>query len=558
MTSKKHDMGTRGVDAMVQDFVLRAGGDGQMAEICRRVMAQEKNGGVCLLLTEEEAEMLKSSPLVSVAPDDRSLFILDGNRFYTRRNWNYERTVRERLARMVAEKPDNGAIQIPEDDAFAKLNQQQCKAIQQMGRHCFTIMTGGPGTGKTYTIARAVKLILEQSPDIKLGLAAPTGKAAARVKEAMDVEAKALGLKIVPETSTLHKLLGSNYDFDTFKHNRDNPLDLHWLIVDEASMISLSMMAKLLDALPEKCRLTLVGDAFQLFSVEPGQVFGDLCKMKLINDNGCKCELTESRRFTEGGEIDTLAGFIKAGDSAKALDFLRKDNNRLVHYYPLQGKDDNGQASKEDDNLQQRFDELINRLFKDFCHVNTPDAALKTLNNCRILCALREGLYGCESLNDKVQKKLQKMTPNGPIPWMITRNDSTQNVSNGDVGVVMPAYDHGEVLFLPDVEGIRSVPLVFLPEREMAFASTIHKAQGSEYENVIIVLPPVGNEGTHENQMLTRELLYTALTRVKPVVDAETNEIKGGGIYLFATDKSIEECCKNETKRCTGLADYPE
>ena len=535
-----------GVEAMVQSFVLRAGGDERVAEICGRAIAQEKEGGVCLPLAPEEAECMKSSSIVSPTTG-QGLFVLDGNRLYTRRNWDYEQKVRNRVTEMVQGGAENGKIDIPTDGAFAGMKACQREAIQGMATHRFTIMTGGPGTGKTYTIARAVKLLREQNPNLKLGLAAPTGKAAARVKEAMETEAKALGLESVPETTTLHKLLGSNYDFVTFKHHRDNQLELEWLIVDEASMISLSMMAKLLDALPEKCRLTLVGDAFQLSSVEPGKVFGDLCRMKLVNDRGCKCELNESNRFQAGGEIDTLAGLIKLGDSAKTLDFLKKPDTKVVHYYCL----------KEEES-QRIFNQITESLFDEFCCQTTPKEALEAMNKCRILCAVRKGPFGCEKLNDRLRKKMQKKYPNGPIPWMITRNDSALGVSNGDVGVVL-ALHASDALSLRDGESSREVPLALLPDREKAFASTIHKAQGSEYENVIIVLPPISAEKTDDDEpdfqrTLTRELLYTALTRVKTKIDEATGETRGG-VYIFADDKSIEECCNKETKRNTGLAD---
>ena len=540
--------GKPGVDALVQDFVLRACKDERLAEICRRAIAQEETGSVCLPLSDEEAERLKASPIVSSAPmpGDNGLFVLDGNRLYTRRNWDYERTVKERVAEMAASRPDSGGLRIPLDGVFAGLKERQREAIRQMGEHRFTIMTGGPGTGKTYTIARAVKLIKEQNPNLTLGLAAPTAKARARVKEAMAAEAKALGLEPVPETFTLHKLLEPNRDFTTFKHHRDNPLDLDWLIVDEASMVSLSMMAKLLDALPQGCRLTLVGDAFQLSSVEPGQVFGDLCRMTLVNDHGCKCELMESSRFRPGGEIDTLASLIKAGDSKKVLDFLRKDGNQIVRYHGLRELD-----GKTDCHSRHPFDQLVETLFADFCRQDTAEGALGTLNKCRILCAMRRGPYGCETLNSRVQRKLQRSHPNCPIPWMITRNDPVLNVDNGDVGVAMPSRDQDEMLSLPDGDGRRDIPLTLLPEREKAFASTIHKAQGSEYENVVIVLPPVDEKEPGRNRLLARELLYTALTRVKPE-DPRTGEIVGG-VYLFADDKSVEECCRNETRRDTGL-----
>ena len=536
------------ISRMVRSFLLRSGMDEHLTEICGKVMDEENNGGVCLPLNAEDVALLKRSPIVKdvsqpESDDGNKLFVLAHDRLYTRRNWCYERFVAKRIKEM-AKATFAGSIQIPADGAFAGLKERQREAIRQMGSHQFSIMTGGPGTGKTYTIARAVKLILDQKPDMKLGLAAPTGKAAARVKEAMLHEAKALGLENVPETQTLNMLLEANYDFVTFKHNHDNKLDLDWLIVDEASMISLSMMAKLLDALKPTCSLTLVGDACQLSSVEPGKVFGDLCKMRDVNESGCKCELLESNRFQAGSEIATLASFINSGDSEGALKCLKNPQNKLVEYICLnQGGD-----------LLKKFTQIIEEDFDEFSKQETPDGALTELNKCRVLCAVRRGKFGCEKLNALVHDKLKKINPRCPTPIMITRNDNALNVSNGDVGVIMPG--ESDKLYLPEKE--EPISLALLPNREMAFVSTIHKAQGSEFNYVIIVIPPISDqeEDAPVNSLLTRELFYTALTRTKPMT---INGKTIGKAYIFADDKSIRKCCENETRRNTGLlADIDE
>ncbi len=532
------------VSRMVRDFLRRADMNEHLVEICGKVMEEEKNGGVCLPVSAEDAALLKLSPLVRDASqaksesDDTKLFVLAHDRLYTRRNWCYEHFVAKKIKEM-AKAPFAGNIQVPTDGAFAGLKDRQREAIKQMGSHQFSIMTGGPGTGKTYTIARAVKLILVQRPDMKLGLAAPTGKATDRVKEAMVQEAQVLGLENVPETKTLHKLLETNYDFVTFKHNHDNPLDLDWLIVDEASMISLSMMAKLLDALKPTCGLTLVGDACQLSSVEPGKVFGDLCKMRVVNESGCKCELLESNRFQSGSEISTLANFINSGDSDGTLKCLKNPQNKLIEYICLnQGGD-----------LLKRFNQIIEEDFDEFSKQDTPEGALNVLNKCRVLCAVRKGKFGCERLNELVLKILrQKNGGNCPIPIMITQNDSALDVSNGDVGVIISR--ESDRLHLPGKA--EPISLTLLPNREKAFASTIHKAQGSEYNYVIIVLPPIHDQEKDSlvNSLLTRELLYTALTRTKPITK---NGVSIGKVYIFADDKSIRQCCENETRRNTGL-----
>ena len=527
------------ISRMVRDFLQRAGMDKRLVETCCKVMKEERNGGVCLPVPPEEASLLKACPLVGDATqqksgtDDNKLFVLAHDRLYTRRNWDYEQSVKKRIEEM-SNTPFVGDLAIPADGPFAELKVRQREAIRKMGSRLFSIMTGGPGTGKTYTIARAVKLIQEQMPQITLGLAAPTGKAAARVKEAMLKEAKKLGLENIPAPQTLHKLLEANYDFVTFKHNHDRHLELDWLIVDEASMISLSMMAKLLDALKPTCALTLVGDACQLSSVEPGKVFGDLCKMRVIKEMDCKCELIESTRFQDGGEIATLANYINNGDSYNALKCLRK----FVKYICL----------NQEENVMKTLRQIIEDDFEEFSKQATHEGALKKLNRCRVLCAVRKGKFGCEQLNTLVQDILKK--GDCPIPMMITRNDRSLDVSNGDVGVIMP--QNGDELYLPDKE--KSIPLALLPNREKAFASTIHKAQGSEFNYVIIILPPANEqeEDAPVNSMLTRELLYTALTRTNIEKEKDTGVLIGKA-YIFADDESIRKCCENETIRNTGL-----
>ena len=529
---------------LVRDFVVRASGnDERLAALCRNLLAEEAKGNVCMRLRPEETDMLRGkSPLVSIAPDrSGSLFVLSpkSNLLYTRRNWCYEDTVRRRIGKMAQVEPEAG-IEVPTDGAFANLNVCQREAIARMISRKFTILTGGPGTGKTYTIARAVKLIRDRKPELRLGLAAPTGKAAARINEAMRREAEALNMDGISSAVTLDSLLLSEYDLVTYKHDRKNPLELDWLIVDEASMVSLPLMAKMLDALPEECRLTLVGDADQLSSVEPGRVFGDLCDMNVVNANGCKCELRESKRFPPDGEIARLADAVNRGDWEYALKLLREPGNRNIRYIEL-GK--NGAAVEPE---QGSFMGIVKEKLVSFCAATAAAEALDTLNDCRILCVLRHGRYGCEKLNREMLKRLRRDYPQCPIPVMITKNNSTLGVSNGDVGVVIPcdgaSSSASEGLSLPaDGGNVREIPFSLLPDREMAFATTVHKAQGSEFRNVVLVLPELP-EDAPARSLLTRELFYTALTRT------------GDGVFfIYADDDTIKECCKRKTARRTGL-----
>ena len=289
----------------VQNMVERmTGGNTKVAEICAATVANVEEGDVCRRLDEEERRLLSEVPeVVSIvdcrlpAPDVSTPFVVCGDMLYTRRNWQYERNVAERIGRMAKNSLANDVV-LPEDGFYAQLRKEQRDAVVAMCKSQFSILTGGPGTGKTHTIARAVRYLQETNPGLRLALAAPTGKAKARMTESMS---KA-GVKAAP-AATIHTLLGPRYDLVSFQHGRENPLPVDWLIVDEASMIGLPLMSKLLDALPEGCRLTLVGDVDQLASVERGHVFGDLCRMQGVSIS----RLRESTRFPSGRIVTTMS-----------------------------------------------------------------------------------------------------------------------------------------------------------------------------------------------------------------------------------------------------------
>ncbi len=502
---------------MISDLATRIDGRKEFAQLCARLMQECDKGSVCIPLSPDECSIVRQSP----AMDNASLFVLDGNRLYTRRNWLYEQTVKSRIQTM-ANSPSMESIAIPKDAPFATLNPAQRQAIQMMCERQLCLLTGGPGTGKTFTIARAVKLIQERHPQLRLRIVAPTGKAAARVREAMLSESQALGLANIIETSTIHKLLEPHSDFVTFKRNHDNPCPLDWLIVDESSMIDLPIMAKLLDALPEDCRLTLVGDANQLASVEPGHIFGDLCMMPQIP----QCTLKESKRFPSDGEIFQISEAINAQDSHAALQLLKSHDNQLVHYTQIQ----------DIPSFRNQLREKTAELFAHFSRQTTPETALAALNGCRILCPYRQGPFGIEAANEMLRRQWEGIAP---IPMMIPQNNPSLNVNNGDVGVVLP--DDPQHLWLPSASATpRRIPLNLLPNVELAFATTIHKSQGSEFDNVILLLPP--NEPPEQEQsLLTKEILYTAITRTKKQV------------FLYASDTAITKCCTNAITRFSGL-----
>lgn len=518
----------------IRDLVLRmTGGNAMVADICASTVADVEEGDVCQRLNAEKVKVLAAEPSVVQFVDinaevecGETPFVVCGDLLYTRRNWRYEQIVRRRIGAMASEEW-LADVTVPLDGEFASLREKdQRPAVPKLLSNKFSILTGGPGTGKTFTLGKAVKLVRERNPEAVIALAAPTAKAAARINESLeDLKRQGL-LDGVQPASTLHSLLRSNPDFVTFKHNKSNPLPLDWLVVDEASMIDLPLMAKLLDALPPTCSLTLIGDVHQLASVERGRVFGDLCAMFRQN----VAALTESARFPPGGTIDRLARAVNSGEAGyhAAMEVLAE--GKEASYQDISGGNAFSPTSWGD------FEATIMRGFESFANCTDPKTAIEKLPVFRILCALRHGPYGVERINEYVSKHLGKKCPQ---PVMITQNDKTLDVHNGDVGVVMPVEQNGGqyLYLLPSHDGIRKIRRELLPETELAFATTIHKAQGSEFDDVAIVLPPDG-----ENPLLTREILYTGITRTK------------GNVHIYAGDASIQSCCQKSVERMTGLA----
>ena len=545
------------------DFVLRMAGGNERAEdvagLCAGAVGGLEEGDVCLPIDDERRRLLGDFPDVATfATVDtppgavRTPFVVVGNLLYTRRNWVYERRVRDWVAGRAGERT-GGASALPDDPFYDDLNAEQRAAVVEMCDASFSILTGGPGTGKTFTIARAVKFARDRDPNLRLALAAPTGKAKARMMESLGAAIKGLQIDIAPAT-TIHSLLKPNYDLVTFRHNRDNPLPFDWLVVDEASMIDLPLMAKLVDAIPDACRLTLVGDPDQLASVERGRVFGDLCHFPGISIS----RLAKSERFPSDGIIAKLADAVNGKDGKRPGDALALlgEGSELVSYVDLSG------SAGEDAFDPERwpgFADAVDRGFKAFAESprfrptrddgpQTPvEEALARLEDFRVVCALRHGPYGSERIARWIGKRLGKGCP---TPLMVMRNDRTLEVENGDVGVVMP--DDPKVLHLP---GGRTVRMELLPETELAFASTVHKAQGSDYGSVAIVLPPNAGrrrsaaDGSPEEErreenafkILIREILYTAITRTR------------GSVRLWASAAAVLHCAGTPTRRASGL-----
>ena len=489
--------------------------------------------------------------------------VLDGDRLYLRRYWRDEmlvaRAVRERATRK--REVDQEAVRGWLDMLFASQHNVQGPDWQKLAcaialRGSVAIITGGPGTGKTYTVARLLALLFATAPEAgsqRIALAAPTGKAAARLKQSIDKALNELADKVgstlplreltlrMGAARTLHSLLGARPDTRAFAHHRGNPLDVDVLIVDEASMVHLEMMASLLDALPPSATLILLGDKDQLASVEAGAVLGDLCHNagaggytdatcdyvlaasgeelpdEFLGDAGALAQQTvvlrHSRRF--GGPIGQLALAVNAGDAVRAEAVLRAgepgvrwiENAQQQHVLQLA---QSGYGSYLD---------VLNTGHKAGLNTNHEEwvrQVLQRFESFRILCAVRDGEWGVAGLNDAVARRLAQaglLRPNGEWyvgrPVMVTRNDYATNVYNGDIGLTLPDPARPGALRVYFLEGdtVRSVLATRLRNVETAFAMTVHKSQGSEFRHTVLALP------RERGAVLTRELVYTGITR---------------------------------------------
>jgi exodeoxyribonuclease V alpha subunit len=418
--------------------------------------------------------------------------------------------------------------------------EEQREAAEIALAQAVTVLTGGPGTGKTTTVARLLALLAEQAELAeasrpRIALAAPTGKAAARLQEAVQLEVAKLDAADRArlgelKAMTLHRLLGSRPDTSSrFRHNRGNRLPHDVIVVDETSMVSLTMMARLLEAVRPDARLVLVGDADQLASVEAGAVLADLVDGLSARADVQVAALRTSHRFGEA--IGFLADAIRVGDADRALALLRSGDEHIEFI------EDHDPA----DRLRSILTPHALRL-REAALLGAADAALATLDEHRLLCAHREGPYGVRHWNRQVEKWLSEET--GQPAWaewyagrplLVTANDYGLRVYNGDTGVVIAGPD-----------GLRAViagaggPLEFATSRlsdvATMHAMTIHKSQGSQADEVTVLMP------TEDSRLLTRELFYTAVTRAK------------GKVRVVGSESSIRAAIGQQAIRASGLA----
>ena len=482
-------------------------------------------------------------------PGDYAPLILDNKaRLYLCRYWEYENSFAESIHRRACdqEKPiDNKKLGaglnrlFPAGDSDGPDWQKVAAFVAARKKLC--VITGRPGTGKTATVARILALLLEQDPDLKIALTAPTGKAAIRLSESIHREKAHIDCpenikNLIPEqASTVHRLLGSLPRSPYFKHNKNNRLPVDLVIVDEASMIDLPLMAKLTAAIPDSARLILLGDKDQLASVEAGAVLADICGesqgysrdfQKSYNEftgdacqfdttdrkpglSDCLIELRRNYRFGPGSGIEALSRSIRIGDTTEVLAILENRNFADIDW----------QLSPTPGETERFITEIAAQEYGGGAGNIEPELIFDSLDRFRVLAAVNDGPYGVAYLNQVMQRRLGgNRYPVSDRRWysgqpiMITRNDYNLGLFNGDIGIIKYDNDHAEypsAVFRDEQSGLKTVPTFRLPDHETAYAITIHKSQGSEFDSVLIILPQ------RDNPILSRELLYTAITRAK-------------------------------------------
>lgn len=476
-------------------------------------------------------------------PGEWKPLVLDGDRLYLRRYWQYECAVAEQLLARATQRidaVDAKAVRAALDRWFPAsedIDWQKLAAALVVTRP-LTVISGGPGTGKTTTVMRALAVLAETSAKpLRIALTAPTGKAAARLQEALRHARAALALpaqidtQLPQEASTLHRLLGTVSGSTRFRHDRARPLPLDVLVVDEASMIDLALMAKLLDALPPHARLIVLGDKDQLASVEAGAVMHSMCagpdaytsdtavllrkltgySVPAARDVSPLADsvalLRQRYRFAAGSAIAALADAAREGDVDAALRVLAEHDGSEATWH---GASEHAAMVSA---LADRYEPLVRAAQRTG---SAPEALYALLREHGVLCAHRAGPYGAETLNRAVELELRRRgLIDEPGTWyrgrpvMIRRNDYAARLYNGDVGVACADAEGRLGVYFPDAAGRlrRYATARVSASCESAFAITVHKSQGSEYRAVDFVLP------AQPSKILTRELFYTAVTR---------------------------------------------
>jgi len=555
------------------------------------LLAPQKEGErtfVCPALFDWTEQLIESG--VAVQAGESTPLVLVDHRLYLRRYWEYENSIAEFIrqrAGTLLQILDYKRLRRDLQKLFKPIpaqetDWQQIAAIAA-ANSSFCVISGGPGTGKTSTAARILALLVSQHKNgtpLRIILAAPTGKAALRLQQAI-IETGLVQKGAEPfQAATLHRLLGHIPNSPYFRHHAENPLAADIIVIDEASMVDLPLMAKLMQAVPDTARLILLGDRNQLASVQPGSVLGDICNTEMItgfstafkrviaditgsaampsssigkNEKASRLqdsfvELVHSYRFEPESSIARLGRAVKDGDSEGALNILSTSADESISWLEITA------PAELEKTLQE------SQVVKNFVTMEQavkPGPCFSLLENYRLLCGLRRGPFGTGRLNQILEELLARQTRNGfanqfpglggdgksslPVrPIMVTRNDYNLGLFNGDIGIIMPDPVNKksvQAFFRDDSGMVRTIAPPLLPGHETAFAMTVHKSQGSEFNRLVLVLPD------RDSPVLTRELLYTAITRAREKVE------------IWGRKEVFTAAVKRKIRRTSGLAE---
>lgn len=492
------------------------------------------------------------------------------------RHFRQEKQIAETIAELS--KTDAGALPADAAQAAEKrlaaelphaLNEAQKNAVRTMLARQFSVVSGGPGTGKTTLLLRALICFFEQNPNAKILLAAPTGKAARRMKESLGSQIEKIAERAAAgtlgdilekirkiEPSTLHSLL--KISPSALRRSRAREIAADLLVVDEASMVGRELAARLFASLSAGTSLVLLGDKNQLESVEPGHIFGALCAADSLA--ACRTELTESRRFRADGFIGKFAAAVVRGARERVAELLATAGTEKIARTSRTFFEENSEIRLSENDfsesairraLEALFPEKLKRVPADAA----PEELLSLLESTRLLTPLRDrkSEFSAERINF-LAARLFSHNPRVAAgtaahfhgrPILITRNSG--NFRNGDVGIVLSDRSdsarnggNGEFFaYFRDFSGggIRRVPAALLPEHETAYAMSIHKAQGSEFSRLAIVFPPAG---ATNRDFFSRQLLYTAISRFRESATAFFHLIFDRETLLFAVSNRSE------------------
>ena len=504
-----------------------------------------------------------------------AMLVINKQNIFLYRYWNYEQQISNWLLQNNSVTTDTNTLPILLDELFPKQNDNlinwQKIAVANVCINKFTLITGGPGTGKTTTVAKILLLLakLNNNKNLTVVLAAPTGKAATRMDETIvslknQLENNSSNINIYPAT-TIHKLLKITNKTSIPGKNINNKLVADIIIIDEASMIDVELMAYLIDALPKRIRLIFLGDHYQLPSIAPGNLIADICSKAdgfsnkqhqllatVTNEDipvkntaqsaiaDSVVELQNSYRFKDNSSIGKLAKSIKQTNSNKMLECISEDNSQLRWY---------NFTSIE---LQQQAIHLALKIytnyFKKLTTTSTTHDILNEFNKFRVLCAIKDSHYGTRQVNNEIEDALIKLNiipmynkyKLGKYyfgrPIILNRNDYHFGLSNGDTGVILPVANKLQATFINSENNVVYVPISQLTEHDPAYAITVHKSQGSEFNEVALLLPQIFNS------VLTNGLLYTGVTRSK------------NKLNLLSSEAILRQALNNHNNRISGLS----